>query len=186
MMADLGSGLRQLLQSLGASGAQAARSQRVAEVHVRWKCAVEAVYRDSASLVLDHTNGVYIMKPEQANDPMAARVPAGKTLLVVYCDDAMIRSDIDARQEMLKIRLNEQGEHVALFSIKPARFDMKARHPFREEAARTPEPLISSEAAARLREQAAGVEDKRLRESILKALEASGKPGSSKNGKSGL
>ena len=48
----------------------------------------------------------------------------------------MIRSDIDARQEMLKIRLNEQGEHVALFSIKPARFDMKARHPFREEAAR--------------------------------------------------
>ena len=97
---------------------------------------------------------------------------------------------------MLKIRLNEQGEHVALFSIKPARFDMKARHPFREEAARaaqqaaqaarTPEPLISSEAAARLREQAAGVEDKRLRESILKALEASGKPGSSKNGKSGL
>lgn len=196
MMADLGSGLQQLLRSLGASGVQAARSQRVAEVHVRWKCAVEAVYRDSAPLVLDHTNGVYIMKPEQANDPMAARVPAGKTLLVVYCDDAMIRSDIDARQEMLKIRLNEQGEHVALFSIKPARFDMKARHPFREEAARaaqqaaqaarTSEPLISSEAAACLREQAAGVEDKRLRESILKALEASEKPGSSKNGKSGL
>ena len=196
MMADLGSGLQQLLRSLSASGVQAARSQRVAEVHVRWKCAVEAVYRDSAPLVLDHTNGVYIMKPEQANDPMAARVPAGKTLLVVYCDDAMIRSDIDARQEMLKIRLNEQGEHVALFSIKPARFDMKARHPFREEAARaaqqaaqvsrTPEPLISSEAAARLREQAACVEDKRLRESILKALEASEKPGSSKNGKSGL
>ena len=196
MMADLGSGLQQLLRSLGAAGAQAARSQRVAEVHVRWKCAVEAVYRDSAPLVLDHTNGVYIMKPEQANDPMAARVPAGKTLLVVYCDDAMIRSDIDARQEMLKIRLNEQGEHVAMFSIKPARFDMKARHPFREEAARAaqqaakasrvPEPLISSEAAACLREQAAGVEDKRLRESILKALEASEKPGRAKNGKSDL
>ena len=136
------------------------------------------------------------MKPEQANDPMAARVPAGKTLLVVYCDDAMIRSDIDARQEMLKICLNEQGEHVALFSIKPARFDMKARHPFREEAARAaqqaaraahaPDPLISPEAAARLREQAAGVEDKRLRESILKALEASEKPGRAKNGKSDL
>ena len=196
MMVDLGIGLQQLLRSLGAAGAQAARSQRVAEVHVRWKCAVEAVYRDSASLVLDHTNGVYIMKPEQANDPMAARVPAGKTLLVVYCDDAMIRSDIDARQEMLKIRLNKQGEHVALFSIKPARFDMKARHPFREEAARAaqqaaraahaPDPLISPEAAVRLREQAAGVEDKRLRESILKALEASEKPGRAKNGKSDL
>ena len=97
---------------------------------------------------------------------------------------------------MLKIRLNEQGEHVALFSIKPARFDMKARHPFREEAARAaqqaaraahaPDPLISPEAAARLREQAEGVEDKRLRESILKALEASEKPGRAKNGKSDL
>ena len=195
-MARLGDGLQQLLQGLGEQGAQAAKSRRVAEVHVRWRMATEAVYGPSAPLILDHTNAVYIMRPDKANDPAAASVPQGKTLLVVYCDDAMIRSDIDARQEMLKIRLNEQGEHVALFSIKPARFDMKARHPFREEAARaaqqaaqaarTPEPLISSEAAARLREQAAGVEDKRLRESILKALEASEKPGSSKNGKSGL
>ena len=196
MMADLGSGLQRLLRNLGAAGSKAARSQRVAEVHVRWKRAVEAVYRQSAPLVLDHTNGVYIMRPEQANDPAAARVPAGKTLLVVYSDDAMIRSDLDARQEMLKVRLNEQGEHVALFSIKPARFDMKARHPFREDArlaagqasaaVRAPEPLISHESAQRLREQAGGIEDRRLRESILKALDASENPGGSKNGKSGL
>ncbi len=193
-MARLGDGLQQLLKNLGQAGVQAARSQRVAEVHVRWRRAVEAVYRSGAPLVLDHINAVYIMRPDQANDPMAARVPRGRTLLVVYSDDAMIRSDLDARQEMLKIRLNEQGEHVEAFSIKPARFDMKARHPFREEAeqaaageqAPPPEPLISHESAARLREQAQTVQNRRLRESILKALDASEKPPSSKNGKSAL
>lgn len=194
-MARLGDGLQQLLKNLGEAGAQAARAQRVAEVHVRWRRAVEAVYRSSAALVLDHTNAVYIMRPDQANDPMSARVPKGRTLLVVYCDDAMIRSDLDARQEMLKIRLNEQGEHVEAFSIKPARFDMKARHPFREDAERsarasaasTPvEPLIDHAAADRLRAQAQGVENRRLRESILKALDASETPSGSKNGKSDL
>lgn len=90
------------------------------------------------------------------------RVPQGKTLLVVYCDDAMVRSDLDARQEMLKMHLNRQGEHVEAFSIKPARFDMKARHPFREDAQRAAiassrpaaKPLIDHEAAERLRRQA--------------------------------
>ena len=193
-MAQLGDGLQQLLKNLGEQGAQAARSRRVAEVHVRWRTAVEAVYGASTSLILDHTNAVYIMRPDQANDPLAARVPQGKTLLVVYSDDAMVRSDLDARQEMLKMHLNRQGEHVELFSIKPARFDMKARHPFREEIARlaqdaaapTPEPLIDHEAAERLRAQASLVENKRLRESILNALDASEQPPTSKNGKSAL
>lgn len=134
----------------------------VAEVHVRWRMATEAVYGPSAPLILDHTNAVYIMRPDKANDPAAARVPQGKTLLVVYCDDAMVRSDLDARQEMLKMHLNRQGEHVEAFSIKPARFDMKARHPFREDAQRAAiassrpaaKPLIDHEAAERLRRQA--------------------------------
>lgn len=193
-MAQLGEGLQQLLSALGEQGAQAARSRRVAEVHVRWKNAVEAVYGPSCELILDHTNAVYIMRPDQANDPMAARVPQGKTLLVVYSDDAMVRSDLDARQEMLKMHLNRQGEHVEAFSIKPSRFDMKARHPFREEIARAAaetmrpaaKPLIGHEAAARLRAQASQVENARLRESILSALDASEQPPTSKNGKSAL
>lgn len=191
-MARLGDGLQKLLNNLGEQGAQAAKSRRVAEVHMRWRVATEAVYGPSAPLVLDHTNAVYIMRPDKANDPMAARVPQGKTLLVVYCDDAMVRSDLDARQEMLKMHLNRQGEHVEAFSIKPARFDMKARHPFREEvaaaaataAAPAPAPLIDHAAAERLRKQAELVEDRRLRESILNALDASEQPPTSKNGKS--
>lgn len=191
-MARLGDGLQQLLQGLGEQGAQAAKSRRVAEVHVRWRMATEAVYGPSAPLILDHTNAVYIMRPDKANDPAAARVPRGKTLLVVYCDDAMVRSDLDARQEMLKMHLNRQGEHVEAFSIKPARFDMKARHPFREDAQRATaassrsaaKPLIDHDAAERLRQQAQTVENKRLRESILNALDASERPPTSKNGKS--
>ena len=92
------------------------------------------------------------------------------------------------------MHLNRQGEHVEAFSIKPARFDMKARHPFREDAQRataassrsTAKPLIDHDAAERLRRQAQTVESKRLRESILNALDASEQPPTSKNGKSAL
>ena len=51
--------------------------------------------------------------------------------LVVYADDSLIRSDLDARQEFLKMKLKEQGEHVETFKILPSRFEMKAHHPFR-------------------------------------------------------
>ena len=182
---SLGQALGSMLRGLGGSDPQAARAQRVAEVHVRWKCAVEAVYREAASLVLDHVNAVYIVSPDKTEDPVAARVGQGRTLLVVYADDAMVRSDIDARQEFLKMKLNEQGERVDVFSIKASRRDMLRRHPYRDEKplssqpaskASRPEPQITASAAARLKEQAASVEPAALRESILKALDANSKP----------
>ncbi len=183
---SLASALGSMLQALGGADPQAARAQRVAEVHVRWKCAVESVYRDAACLILDHTNAVYIVSPEKTDDPAAAKVGKGRTLLVVYSDDAMVRSDIDARQEFLKMRLNEQGERVDVFSIKASRRDMLRRHPYREEteafssavapSTSRPEPQIDAEAASRLREQAATVKPAALRESILKALDANSKP----------
>ncbi len=182
---SLGQALGSMLRGLGGLDPQTARAQRVAEVHVRWKCAVEAVYREAAGLVLGHVNAVYIVSPDKTEDPAAARVGRGRTLLVVYADDAMVRSDIDARQEFLKMKLNEQGERVDVFSIKASRRDMLRRHPYRNEkllsspaaaAASRPEPPLDAPAAARLKEQAASVESAALRESILKALDANSKP----------
>ena len=182
---SLGQALGSMLRCLGGSDPQTARAQRVAEVHVRWRCAVESVYREAAGLVLDHINAVYIVSPDKTEDPAAARVGQGRTLVIVYADDAMVRSDIDARQEFLKMKLNEQGERVDVFSIKASRRDMLRRHPYRNEkplispdvaAASGSEPQITASAAARLKEQAASVEPAALRESILKALDANSKP----------
>lgn len=173
-------------EHFGEIPASAVRSQRVAEIHRRWKTAVEKVYGGSSSLVLDHTNAVYIMNPEASDDPAAKRVSPGKTLLVVYSDDAMVRSDIDARQEFLKMRLNEQGEHVEVFSIKASRQGMKSRHPFRDDASGAPsregdgsqtyERMLSADAASSLSHTAEEVENPKLRESILKAIKANTKP----------
>lgn len=183
---SLGGELRSVLQALGGGDSEAARAQRVAEVRVRWKSAVEAVYQGAAGLVLDHTNAVYIVSPEKTSDPAAAKVGKGRTLLIVYADDAMVRSDIDARQEFLKLKLNELGERIDVLSIKASRRDMLKRHPYRcDETAprreggppqKAPESQIDPAAARRLKEQASDVEPAALRESIIKALEANSKP----------
>ncbi len=185
--------LRLYKAHLGVSSPDALRQQRIAEVKHRWRVAVEAVYGDSAQLVLDHTNAVYIMRPEDSDDKAAARVPAGKTLLLVYSDDAMVRSDIDARQEFLKMKLNEQGEHVEAVAIRASRQGMKTRHPFAtahrvaEDGALSQssrvEPTLDPALSAELSEQAEAIGSKRLRESILKALKANTKPIADADGK---
>ncbi|WP_165248556.1 hypothetical protein [Adlercreutzia sp. ZJ141] len=53
--------------------------------------------------------------------------------LIVYSDDSMVRSDLDARQEFLKMRLRESGEYIEKFKILPSKMDMRSRHPFLDE-----------------------------------------------------
>ncbi|MFQ9180755.1 MAG: phosphoadenosine phosphosulfate sulfotransferase [Eggerthella lenta] len=102
-------------------------------MNVAWRNAVEAVYKDAAQMVLDHVNAVYIMAADEVvkGTPTRASHAGTGAQLVVYADDSLIRSDLDARQEFLKMKLKEQGEHVETFKILPSRFEMKARHPFR-------------------------------------------------------
>lgn len=185
--------LRLYKAHLGVSSPDTLRQQRVAEVKHRWKVAVERVYKGSAQLVLEHTNAVYIMRPEDTDDKMAAKVSARGTLLLVYSDDAMVRSDIDARQEFLKMRLNEQGEHVEVVSIKASRQGMKTRHPFASTSfafesttvagSSKAEPTMDAVLSAKLSRQADSIENKKLREAIQKALQANTKPMSSADGK---
>lgn len=130
-MKKLTDGMNDFISVLKNDNNFAANAYRVAKVHTLWQNAVEAVYKDAAQMVLNHINAVYIMSATDVDDIKAAyRVVNGGTVLVVYADDSLIRSDLDARQEFLKMKINEQGEHVESFCIKPSRFDMKSRHPF--------------------------------------------------------
>ena len=73
--------LKALLEEKNPGGAEALR---FAEVNDLWKNAVAAVFGgDSAALVLDHTNSVYVMSGEQGGNlrrfgRRAARAPRGK------------------------------------------------------------------------------------------------------------
>lgn len=185
-MKKLGEGLNELMVVLGSADEATRMAARSAEVNVHWRTAVEAVYKDAADLVLDHINAVYVMAPDEVvGGRPTAPTPDGGTVLVVYSDDSLIRSDLDARQEFLKMKLKEQGERVETFKIMPSRFEMKARHPFRRDKddvstprfndTRTPpEPLeaLTPDERAHLESQVSSIENSAVRTALLKAMAA--------------
>jgi len=136
-------------------------------------------------MVLDHVNAVYIMAADEVVKGATTKASHTGTgaQLVVYADDSLIRSDLDARQEFLKMKLKEQGEHVETFKILPSRFEMKARHPFRrpeedgatarsasrEETPRTP---LSPEEEAALEASVGAVESPTVRRALERAIRA--------------
>ena len=179
--------LKAVLEEKNPGGAEALR---YAEVNDLWKNAVGAVFGgDSAALVLDHTNSVYVMSGEQGGNLRRFDRPRSETqgvvagkVLAVYCDDSMVRSELDNRQELLKMKFKEQGEDVEALRILPSTRDMKNRHPFRDEAARagssdrsfvrptrTSRALTEDELAA-VHKRASQVEDPIVRRALYRAM----------------
>lgn len=168
-MKRVGDGLAELLTHLGASDADRL-ARRTAVVHTRWKEAVSLVYKDAAQLVLDHVNSVVI---KQEN---------GVTILIIYSDDSLIRSDIDNRQEFLKIKLKAAGEDIEVFKILPSTLGMRKRHPFsagvdespsyrdQKKASSSPSKPLSSKQLAYIETCAAEVEDDGVRRALSKAM----------------
>ena len=186
-MRKLGESINELMTVLAAGDDAARKAQRAAAVNVAWRNAVEAVYKDAAEMVLDHVNAVYIMAADEVvkGAPTKASHTGTGAQLVVYSDDSLIRSDLDARQEFLKMKLKEQGEHVETFKILPSRFDMKSRHPFRraeaggggarsarlvrDEAPRVP---LTPEEQAALEASVDAVESPTVRRALERAIRA--------------
>lgn len=182
----IGNALNDLMTQLAAGDDASVKAQRAAAVNVAWRNAVEAVYKDAAEMVLGHINAVYIMGADEvvAGAPSKASHTGTGSQLVVYSDDSLIRSDLDARQEFLKMKLKEQGEHVETFRILPSRFEMKSRHPFRREedpatssasrAGRSepPRPPLTPEEHAALEEHIESVESPAVRAALARAIRA--------------
>lgn len=118
----------------------AAAALRRAVVHDLWQRAVRDVFQEGASLVLAHTNAVYIMSGKKGSllrrfdrpTAQVQRVVEGK-VLVIYSDDSMVRSELDNRQELLKMKFAERGEQIEMMKIMPSVRDMKHRHPFEKD-----------------------------------------------------
>ena len=195
-MRKLKADLDRLKATLEVKNPGGAEALRFAEVNDLWRNAVGAVFGgDSADLVLDHTNSVYVMSGEQGGNLRRFDRPRSETqgavagkVLAVYCDDSMVRSELDNRQELLKMKFKEQGEDVEALRILPSTRDMKNRHPFREEAvelarpgaparsfvrpARTARALTEGQLAA-VHQSADQVEDPTVRRALYRALLAS-------------
>lgn len=147
--------VEQLLNSLEGTKEQKTL-RRTLQVQDKWRAAVEKVYGAAAPLVLSHTNAVYIMKladylarkgkgvsdvsretseqaqPEQPLENQSQTQDDPSKVLIVYVNDATVRADVDAKQELLKLQLLKNGEQITEMKILASRFGMKERNPYRE------------------------------------------------------
>lgn len=127
-MPSLAKGMQGFLASLGP---EAAKMMRVQQIKDRYRAAVERTWADSseaARLVLAHTNGMYVQKDERPRtgpDKHRDRIIFG-----VYLDDAVVRTEFDARQQMLAFALRQEGMSFDELRILPARGDMRHRRAF--------------------------------------------------------
>lgn len=187
-MKNLAAALEALTRSMGIDESPAADRRRIAQVNDLWASAVSAVFKEATILVLEHTNTVYVMSGEQGGNLRRFDRPRSETqqaiqgkVLVVYCDDSTVRSELDNQQEMLKLKFKEQGEDIEALRIIPSTRDMKNRHPFTgpesilvngapEFFSCRPRGSLTAEELEEAHNQAHSVENPFVREAFLRAM----------------
>lgn len=196
-MKKIEQGVKEIIQTLTSDTDDITKkAARNAIVQVAWKNAVEEVYKDpdAIAFILDHINAVYILAADaiiygdrdgvsrKKTTPIEKKGSAVKkkgAQLVVYVDDSLVRSDLDARQEFLKMKLREQGEYVETFKILPSRFDMKTRFPYRKKEEQPSDYLEQTETAPfdsklikEVHTHAESVENDAVRAALIRAINA--------------
>lgn len=116
---------------LAASNAEAGKEIRIAQNNQRFKNAIASTWSDNPNAVaflLAHTNSIYVAKDEA---PRKGRDKDRDYLVLgLYLDDALVRSEINARREKLRFALAQEGMHVDEIRDHLATRDMKDRHVF--------------------------------------------------------
>lgn len=149
---------------LGSLGPEAAKMVRVQQIKERYRAAVVRTWRDNpeaAQLVLKHTNGMYVAKDDRLRtgpDKHKDRIIFG-----VYLDDPVVRTEFDARQQLLAIALRHEGMSFDELRILPAKWDMRQRHAFPELWGQAEARPLTAAAA-----QTAGIDDEAKRLDMLK------------------
>lgn len=126
---SLADGLQDFYRSADPDGVKALKVARNLETYKR--AVVLRTWRDNpecAKLVLGHTNAFYIRKDDAPRKGVDKNVPY--ILCEVCIDDPLVRSEVNFRQEMLRLDLAYEGLHFDELRVKPSKFGMKDRHPF--------------------------------------------------------
>lgn len=141
-MRSLSGELSKSLQQLDPGFARQVRIARNKAAYINAVVRVCGGNTAMAALILAHTNAVYIRKDD------SLRKGAEKTRPYILCevclDDALVRSEVNIRQEILKVALAHEGISFDEFRIITAKGGMRSRHPFSRHA----EALLSGDASA--------------------------------------
>lgn len=122
----------ELSKLIGSLEGDAARFMRIALNNDAYRQAVRKLWgEEAAQLILESTNAFYV------REDAAPRKGPDKDKPYIICEvcsqDPLVRSELDARRELLHLELRERGLAFEELRIIPARGNMRSRHPFREQ-----------------------------------------------------
>lgn len=80
---------------------------------------------EAGLFMLDHIQAVYVMRDD-------APLKSGKTPIVlrIYSDDSVVRAELDARQEWIRLQLAQRGIRYDKMIIHASKYGMRKRRPF--------------------------------------------------------
>lgn len=136
-MESLATGISNLLAELDP---EQAKLLRIAQNNARYKDSVINTWSDDpnvADFLLSHTNSLYFKEDTAPRKGQAKE--KSWFLLGVYIDDPMARSEINARRELLRLAMAQEGLHVDEIVIHPSRGGMKEHHLFPQSVKRIAE-----------------------------------------------
>lgn len=157
-MKSLSSVMSKALSAAAGSDALVKKAARAAQVKRMWRESVDAIF-------LEHTNSVYVIREDE------------RKILMVYVDDSIFAAELNARREMIKLRIETKfGERIDEFRILISRGRYKKNYPFRDELSETVRPVkvvrhpLSPEKLEDIDHACSQVPDERLREALKKAM----------------
>lgn len=165
-LAELVSGSMDEADGSGSSSRKARRAQQVKSMY---KTVIEQMFAGnpaSGKILLDHTNAVYIIRE--------SKPCSDAKVLVVYVDEGIYATELNARREVIKMKFSLMGEELSEFRILVSRGEYKRVYPYRQEAAmetgfRVCRKTLSEQEIAAVSAQAACIESSSLKEAFIKA-----------------
>lgn len=163
-MTSLSAVLSQTLRDTAQRDVLASKAARACKVQHMWQVVVDICCRPHAQVFLNHTNSVYVIHEDD------------QKVLIVYMDDSIFAAEINARREMIKLKMLERfGEEIDDFRILISRGEYKNKHPYfynQTDTCHTPSsrtPLSSQEIHS-INERASEIGNQKVRNSLVKAM----------------
>lgn len=182
----VGVGINSFLHELDESDEASKKAFRTAKVQNLFKDCIEYIYKDSAFLILQSVNAVYILNEKDKGMLKKAQTNAKNIKrLIIYTNDSMVYSDLDARQEQLKLWFNDQGERLDKLELVSSKFQMRRRFPYKNDVEllkknvmaqkNEKREVIDEQTASLLKEKIKEIKDEKLAKSLQALIDANSK-----------
>lgn len=156
---------------------------KAAFVHRVFAEAILEEYGDNtAPFILQHVQAVYVQSDTDHLKKSFSEHP--DVLLRVYTDEAIVRSDLDARQERLKFKMVRRGVYFDKLKSYASTFEMRKRKPYEDLLCEMQRQSLKMDGEAHedslglvmsdeeIRQTAALAENEQLSEAIVAAMRA--------------